>query len=127
MPGVIRLRRCFGGRVAPGDRRVPEIAKRTFQHTSGAKPFRHIGKDLGAAFPANSNYPDHCWSRLDVPRLYSVKFCHTLRRHEAHQLRLIETRISLIYTNRYKGWLKLHEICANSCNSCLSSSFVSIK
>ena len=55
----IRLRRGFGGRVAPGYSRVREIAKRIFQHTSGAKPFRHVGKDLGAAFPADSDYPDH--------------------------------------------------------------------
>ena len=63
---------------APGYSRVREIAERTFQHTSGAKSFRHVGKDLGAAFPADSDYPDHCRSRLDVPRWYSVKFCHAL-------------------------------------------------
>ena len=73
----------------PGYSRVREIAKRTFQHTSGAKPFRHVGKDLGAAFPANSDYPDHRRRGLGTPRLYSVKFCHTLRlehRNEMAQL-----------------------------------------
>ena len=69
----------MAGVDAPGFRRVQEIAERTFQHASGAKPFRDVGKDLRAALPADSDYPDHCWSRFGVPPLYSVKFCHALR------------------------------------------------
>ena len=85
------LRRVGRGRVAPGYRRIREIAKRTFQHTSGAKPFRHVGKDLGAALPANSDYPDHCrrvasrTPRLVLRKILAIRYA-SQHRNEMAQL-----------------------------------------
>ena len=79
MARLTRLRRGYGGRVDLRYRCVLGIAKRTFQHTSGAKTFRRVGKNPGAALSANSDYPDHRRRVLGTPRLYSVKFCHALR------------------------------------------------
>jgi hypothetical protein len=65
--------------VASGYRRIQEITECTFQHASWAKRLRRVRKDVRAALPANSDYPDHCRSVLARSFLYSVKFCHTLR------------------------------------------------
>src|SRR5216117_3673782 len=82
--GVIRLRESYGGRVDPGYK-LRRHRQRDLQDTSGAKPFRGVRKNFGAAFPANSDYPDHCRVVRARSLLYSVKFWHTLRGHEFHQ------------------------------------------
>ena len=40
---------------------------------------RNVGKNLRAALPADSDYPDHCRVVRARSLLYSAKFSHTLR------------------------------------------------
>jgi class 3 adenylate cyclase len=65
--------------IASGYRCSREIPERYFQHTRGTKPFRCIGKNFGAAFPANSDHPDHCRVVCARSLLYSVRISHALR------------------------------------------------
>src|SRR5258707_183720 len=53
--------------------------QRCLQDASGAKPLRGVGKNSGAALPANSDYPKHCRSLPRTLPWYSVKFWHALR------------------------------------------------
>ena len=86
LAGVIRLRRGSADESTPATDVSRRIAKRGLQHASGAKPFRGVGKNFGAALPANSDYPKHCRSRSRVPRWYSVKFSHTLRLEHGNEM-----------------------------------------
>src|SRR6266513_1869491 len=73
------------GVSAPGYS-VREVAKGAFQHAPGTKRFRRIGKDPGAAFPADSDYPDHCRVARARSLLYSVKFFHALRLEDGDEM-----------------------------------------
>src|SRR6266516_4312205 len=77
----------MAGVADPGYRCAREVAEGAFQHAPGTKRFRCVGKDFGAALPANSDYLDHCLVVRARSLLYSVKFRHTLRRHEFLELR----------------------------------------
>jgi len=94
--GVIRLRRGYGGQVAPGYS-IWEKSERGFQHARCTKPSRRVRKDLRAAFAANSDYSDH-GPRLGVrPHLVLRKILSGLMR-ELQQLDS-QTRISRNHTN----------------------------
>src|SRR5207253_9129408 len=56
------------------------------QAASGAKPLRGVGKNSGAALPANSDYPKHCRSLPRTLPWYSVKFSHTLRLDHGNEM-----------------------------------------
>ena len=81
----------YGGRVDPGYRHIRENPERRFQHACGAKPFRRVRKDFGAALAANSDYPDHCLRVGLCPHL-------VLRKILSKITPALKTRISPIYT-----------------------------
>src|SRR4029450_1938748 len=72
---------------APGYRLTRGHPQRGFEHATGTKSFRRVGKDFRAAIAANSDYSNHGRKfACAVPLLYLAGFGHTLRSDDRDQM-----------------------------------------